>query len=243
MNVAKLSISTRMGINNNFGFPKGENGTIGAFVKVSKNIDKELKNAGASIQGFMQGQPTGELFTIRFPINSLDKISEIDGLVYLDIGEKLTMNPPRTNSQIDNDLLKKQYQDAKNQQNALSQQIKKYKVNKRTNILKVNPNKKDRFGDIGTDVVGTLEAGDVIEIAKTGGGGRGAETTPYLIFADDTYILGYDADKVDDSTPLTSKLILETRLNSKGFLQKNKTNLLIVGALVLGYLAYKKFNK
>jgi hypothetical protein len=27
------------------------------------------------------------------------------------------------------------------------------------------------------------------------------------------------------------------------FLQKNKTNLLIVGALVLGYLAYKKFNK
>jgi hypothetical protein len=27
------------------------------------------------------------------------------------------------------------------------------------------------------------------------------------------------------------------------FLQKNKTNLLILGALVLGYLAYKKFNK
>jgi hypothetical protein len=243
MNVAKLSASTRMALNNNFGFPKGENGTIGAFVKVSKNIDKELKDLGATIPSDWFGQATGELFTIRFPINSLDKISEIDGLVNLDIEQKLTMNPPRTNSQIDNDLLKKQYQDAKNQQNALSQQIKKYKVNKRTNILKVNPNKKDRFGDIGTDVVGTLEAGDVIEIAKTGGGGRGAEMTPYLIFADDTYILGYDADKVDDSTPLTSKLILETRLNSKGFLQKNKTNLLILGALVLGYLAYKKFNK
>jgi hypothetical protein len=27
------------------------------------------------------------------------------------------------------------------------------------------------------------------------------------------------------------------------FLQKNKTNLLIIGVLVLGYLAYKKFNK
>ena len=27
------------------------------------------------------------------------------------------------------------------------------------------------------------------------------------------------------------------------FLEKNKTNLLIVGVLVLGYLAYKKFNK
>jgi len=27
------------------------------------------------------------------------------------------------------------------------------------------------------------------------------------------------------------------------FLEKNKTNLLILGALILGYLAYKKFNK
>lgn len=119
----------------------------------------------------------------------------------------------------------------------------KYKVNKRTNILKVNPNKKDMFGDAGTDIVGTLEFGDIIDIAKTGGGGRGIVMTPYLIFADDTYILGYDADKVDDSTPLTPKLILETRLNPQGFLEKHKNHLLILGALVLGYLAYKKFNK
>jgi hypothetical protein len=34
-----------------------------------------------------------------------------------------------------------------------------------------------------------------------------------------------------------------TDLAPQTFLQKNKTNLLIVGALVLGYLAYKKFNK
>ena len=34
-----------------------------------------------------------------------------------------------------------------------------------------------------------------------------------------------------------------TELAPQTFLQKNKTNLLIVGALVLGYLAYKKFNK
>ena len=119
----------------------------------------------------------------------------------------------------------------------------KYKVNKRTDILKVNSNKKDIFGDAGTDVIGTLEAGDVIEIAKTGGGGRGAIMTPYLIFSDDTYIIGYDADKVDDSTPLTSKLILETRLKPISFLQKNKTNLLILGGLVIAYFAYKKFNK
>ena len=122
MNVAKLSLSTRMAINNNFGFPKGEDGTIGAFVKVSKNIDKELKDLGASIQGFMQGQTTGELFTIRFPISSLGKISEIDGLVYLDIGEKSTMQPPKRNPPIDKDLLDKQYQDALNEQRALSQQ-------------------------------------------------------------------------------------------------------------------------
>jgi hypothetical protein len=119
----------------------------------------------------------------------------------------------------------------------------KYKVNKRTSILKKNPNKKDMFGDIGTDVVGYLQAGDIVEVAQTGGGGRGIVMTPYLIFSDDTYILGYDADKVDDSTPLTSKIILETRLNPQGFLQKHKNHLLILGALVLGYLAYKKFNK
>jgi hypothetical protein len=119
----------------------------------------------------------------------------------------------------------------------------KYKVNSRTSILKTNPNKKNMFGDVGTDVVGTLEVGDVIEIAKTGGGGRGIRMTPYLIFADDTYIIGDNADKVDDSTPLTSKATLMTRLTPQGFLQKHKTNLLILGGLVLGYLAFKKFGK
>ena len=34
-----------------------------------------------------------------------------------------------------------------------------------------------------------------------------------------------------------------TGLDSQTFLEKNKTNLLIVGVLVLGYFAYKKFNK
>jgi hypothetical protein len=65
--------------------------------------------------------------------------------------------------------------------------------------------------------------------------------------------------KVDDSSTVTKykesdfptpikydssgKLIKNTSNNDSSFLQKNKTNLLIVGALVLGYLAYKKFNK
>ena len=121
----------------------------------------------------------------------------------------------------------------------------KYKVIKRTNILKVNPNKKDMFGDAGTDVVGTLEIGDIIDISKTGGGGRGVVMTPYLIFSDDTYILGYDAVKVDDSTPLNPKSTSSsnTELAPQTFLQKHKNHLLILGALVLGYLAYKKFKK
>jgi hypothetical protein len=66
--------------------------------------------------------------------------------------------------------------------------------------------------------------------------------------------------KVDDSSTVTEykesdfptpikydssgKLIKNTSNNNDlSFLQKNKTNLLILGVLVLGYLAYKKFNK
>jgi hypothetical protein len=127
----------------------------------------------------------------------------------------------------------------KAQQVELAKMIGRYKVNKRTNILKVNPNKKDGFGDVGTDIVGTLEAGDIIDIAKQGGGGRGAEMTPYLIFSDDTYILGYDADKVDNSTPLTPKLLS----TPNSFLQANRKQLLLLLAVVAGYFAYKKFKK
>ena len=115
----------------------------------------------------------------------------------------------------------------------LSEPIGKYKVNKRTEIYKKNPNKKDPFGDVGNDIIGTLNAGDIVEVVELGGGGRGAIMTPYLIFNDGSYIIGYDADKVDNSTPLTSK----------GVYQKHKNHLLIALALVAGYFAYKKFKK
>jgi len=39
------------------------------------------------------------------------------------------------------------------------------------------------------------------------------------------------------------KAISSTDVAPQTFLEKNKTNLLILGALVLGYFAYKKFNK
>ena len=248
MNVAKLSISTRMAINDNFGFPKGENGTIGAFVKVSKNIDKELKDLGASIQGLMQGRTTGELFTIRFPINSLDKISEIDGLVYLDIGEKMTMESPKTNPPIDKDLLDKQYQDAINQQNALSQQnnlTSKYVFNQDFEAT-TSVRKEKAVGDY-TQNIDYIELkykfkkGDIFDgkkIPVNAGVNPEARkyniqiTTPKSIKSDGSDYVGQVTYQIDDSL-----VSIATPL------QKNKKYLIIIGALVLGYLAYKKFNK
>lgn len=82
-----------------------------------------------------------------------------------------------------------------------------YRVNKTTSIFKQNPNKKDMFGDIGTDVVGTLQTGAIIEIANVGSGGRGVVATPYLYLADGTYIIGYDADKYVSPFGDLSKII------------------------------------
>jgi hypothetical protein len=42
---------------------------------------------------------------------------------------------------------------------------------------------------------------------------------------------------------ISSYLTVPKEYLTQTFLQKNKTNLLILGVLVLGYLAYKKFNK
>jgi hypothetical protein len=44
----------------------------------------------------------------------------------------------------------------------------------------------------------------------------------------------------DDGTPVNYS---STDLAPESFLQKHKNHLLILGVLVLGYLAYKKFNK
>ena len=44
----------------------------------------------------------------------------------------------------------------------------------------------------------------------------------------------------DDGTPVATS---SADVAPQTFLQKNKTNLLIVGALVIGYFAYKKFYK
>jgi len=245
MNVAKLSLSTRMAINDNFGFPKGENGTIGAFVKVSKNIDKELKDLGASIQGLMQGQTTGELFTIRFPINSLDKISEIDGLVYLDIGEKLTMETPKRNQPMDNDLLDKQYQDAINQQNALNQKnnlTKKYVFNQDYEAKGTNPIDNSRTDQRSYKLKHQFKKGDVFDGSKIEiGSNQNSTKSQFIIEINSDY---HNLNEDGSFSNLKGIFqVPETVVNEQTFLQKHKNHILIVGALVLGYFAYKKFNK
>jgi hypothetical protein len=64
----------------------------------------------------------------------------------------------------------------------------------------------------------------------------GYDTSKYKSF-DDCMKNYYKFNKSD--LPSTQN----TDIVSESFLQKNKTNLLIIGALVLGYFAYKKFNK
>jgi hypothetical protein len=244
MNVAKLSASTRMALNNNFGFPKGENGTIGAFVKVSKNIDKELKDLGATIPSDWFGQATGELFTIRFPINSLDKISEIDGLVNLDIEQKLNMNPPRTNLEKDNDSLTKQYQNPKNQQNALNQQnnsTSKYIFKEDFEAIGSNMIDKNITYSRYEKLTHKFKKGDVFEgklVPINAGVNPEAKAynieiiTPNNFTEDGRFVMSNGIFQVPENV-----------VSKQTFLEKNKTNLLIVGALVLGYLAYKKLNK
>ena len=46
-----------------------------------------------------------------------------------------------------------------------------------------------------------------------------------------------------ETTVTGEKALTSADVVPQTFLEKNKTNLLILGALVLGYLAYKKFNK
>ena len=55
-------------------------------------------------------------------------------------------------------------------------------------------------------------------------------------------------EAVNQSTPTTSQGLGADTPNSadvsgETFIQKHKNHLLLVGALVIGYLAYKKFNK
>jgi hypothetical protein len=66
-------------------------------------------------------------------------------------------------------------------------------------------------------------------------------TTPEASHLRGTKFDGKSIFEVPDS--VVTEQTLTTDTSGETFLQKNKTNLLIIGVLVLGYLAYKKFNK
>jgi len=66
-------------------------------------------------------------------------------------------------------------------------------------------------------------------------------TTPEALKEDGTKFDGKSIFEVPNS--VVTEQILTTDVSGETFLQKHKNHLLIVGVLVLGYLAYKKFNK
>lgn len=86
----KLSASTSLALANNFENVLGQDGKVGAFIKVSKNIDKELEELGVHINPKNQNSL---LFTIRFAPTSLIQLAEIRGLDYIDVGNQVATRP------------------------------------------------------------------------------------------------------------------------------------------------------
>lgn len=108
-----------------------------------------------------------------------------------------------------------------------------------TPLLIEDKTKKDIYGDVGTRVIKTLNKGDFIEVVKKGGGGRGALMTPYLILSDGSYIVAYNAKKVNNSSSEVSTY-RATDTTKKIFTAKN---ILIVSASVLSVYGLLKLTK
>jgi len=97
----------------------------------------------------------------------------------------------------------------------------------------------------------SFKKGDVFEGEKipTNSGVRTGSTPRYNVIITTSQALQEDGTKFDGKSIFevpeiaVTEQTLATDASGETFLQKHKTNLLILGALVLGYLAYKKFNK
>jgi hypothetical protein len=101
-----------------------------------------------------------------------------------------------------------------------------------------------------------LKKGDIVQGVSiiTSGDMSNDSGNEYLVFRDKIgnefrvqqgfrgFVPFYEEYKGEASLP-SADSSNSTDLEPESFLQKNKTNLLIIGVLVLGYLAYKKFNK
>ena len=97
----------------------------------------------------------------------------------------------------------------------------------------------------------SFKKGDVFEGEKivVGVGVRQGSSEEYAVdittlgglTVDGTKFDGKSIFQVPDS--VVTEQTLATNASGETFLQKHKNHLLIVGALVIGYFAYKKFNK
>jgi hypothetical protein len=65
----------------------------------------------------------------------------------------------------------------------------------------------------------------------------------YTVEIPSEYLIIRNDDGTISSANLDSDSNQSTKLDSQSFLQKHKNHLLIIGAVVIGYFAYKKFNK
>jgi hypothetical protein len=181
-------------------------------------------------------------FSIGIPIENFTILND-DG-----IRSAPAIAKPPTTTKRERDLLNKQYQDAISPQkdlNNISNSVSKYVFNQdfeaTTKVVK-----QKAVGDYTENIdyitlKYKFKKGDIFEgkkIPVNAGVNPEAKkydiqiTTPKSIKFDGSEYVGQVTYQIDDS------LISEATL-----LQKNKTNLLIVGVLVLGYLAYKKFKK
>lgn len=127
---------------------------------------------------------------------------------------------------------------AKNQGTANLPTPTKYTtIAEETIVWKSNPN---ATGDGDSKLaVRTLPKGTVVNVIAEGETRTSWSVTPILKIGNDEWI-----DKnMYSLIPSTDVLPPSTDVLPQSFIQKNKTNLLIAGALVLGYFAYKKFNK
>ena len=97
----------------------------------------------------------------------------------------------------------------------------------------------------------SFKRGDVFEGEKivVGAGIEVGSTAQYAVKITTPEALKVDGTKFDGKSIFevpeiaVTEQTLATDASGETFLQKHKNHLLIVGALVIGYFAYKKFNK
>ena len=93
MQTNKLSLSTKIALNDNFKSRLVE-GKVHAFITTTKDIDDKLKKIGVLING--KGHST--LFTVLFTPDKLAEITELEEVKYIDIGDVGNIAVPDSNN-------------------------------------------------------------------------------------------------------------------------------------------------